>query len=40
MKFCSNTSEIDSYQIQKLEDFNLKESALFSQLCTNEFYKS
>ena len=27
MKFCSNTSEIDSYQIQKLEDFNLKESA-------------
>ena len=37
MKFCSNTTEIDSYQIQKLEDFNLKECTFFSLLCTNEF---
>ena len=24
MEFCSNTTEIDSYQIQKLEGLNLK----------------
>ena len=40
MKFCSNTSEINSYQIQKLEDLNLKESAFFSLLCTNEIFNS
>ena len=40
MKFCSNTSEIDSHKIKKLEDFNFKECAFFSLLCTNEFYKS
>ena len=40
MKLCSNTSEIDSYQIQKLEDFNLKECAFFSLPCNDEFYKS
>ena len=40
MKFCSNTSEIDSHKIKKIEDFNLKEYAFFSLLCTNEFHKS